>query len=581
MAFLRQPIQAVEIVQPLCSRTFGVAPCNATGTACYNTDKTCKFRAALDMTDTLSLFFVGDRGFDWRDEPGAFQPALAIPALRQVQTAPTVLNVASGSRNKSPLGYRAVCQVQIRDFPWNDVDTDPYVSTRGYDPTTKGSFWSKWLARNPFHVGYTIRVYEGELGQALSSMTKREYTIEKIDAGRDGVTITAKDILRKVTDTGVTAPSLSPGELSLDLAIGGTSFQVAGAVLADYPASGWVRIGNEVIAYTSRATVGSNVEFTGLTRGALETTAAAHKQNARVQRVLAYVNVPFSDILYDLFTTWGLIPTSYITKADWDDEFNLWRPQFSFTAYITQPTAVEDLAAEICLQALANVWWDERVQKIILKAQRPDFFPDLATDDADILAGSFAIKELPEDRASQVFVYYNLRNPTLNITDRGSYENAAVFIDVQSQIQYGGEPAIRELFCRFINTGAIANTIAATYLRRFSNVRREITFELSTEDKVWTGGTIDVEHFLDSDENGDKIRGNWLVIEASVQEVGGRYRFVAEDNGSAGVLWLWQDDTLVSTSWSAATEEERRTIGYWLNDDGTDQGGTPRPFRWL
>ena len=90
-----------------------------------------------------------------------------------------------------------------------------------------------------------------------------------------------------------------------------------------------------------------------------------------------------------------------------------------------------------------------------------------------------------------------------------------------------------------------------------------------------------IVHFLDSDENGDKIRGNWLVIEASVQEVGGRYRFVAEDNGSAGVLWLWQDDTLVSTSWSAATDEERRTIGYWLNDDGTDFGGTPRPFRWL
>ena len=581
MAFLRQPIQAVEIVQPLCSRTFGVAPCSATGTACYNTDKTCKFRAALDMTNTLSLFFVGDRGFDWRDEPGAFQPALAIPALRQVQTAPTVLNVASGSRNKSPLGYRAVCQVQIRDFPWNDVDTDPYVSTRGYDPTTKGSFWSKWLARNPFHVGYILRVYEGELGQALSAMTKREYIIEKIDAGRDGVTITAKDILRKVTDTGVTAPSLSPGELSLDLAINGTSFQVAGAVLADYPASGWVRIGNEVIAYTARATVGSNVEFTGLTRGALETTAAAHQQNARVQRVLAYVNVPFSDILYDLFTTWGLIPTSYITKADWDLEYTTWRPVFNFTGYITQPTSVEDLAAEICLQALANVWWDERVQKIILKAQRPDFIPDVATDDADIIAGSFAIKELPEDRASQVFVYYNLRNPTLNITDRGNYENAAVFIDVLSQVQYGGEPAIRELFCRFILTAAIANTIAATYLRRFGNVRREITFELSDDSKVWTGGTIYIEHFLDSDENGDKMRGNWLVIEASVQEVGGRYRFVAEDNDSAGVLWLWQDDTLVSTSWSAATEEERTTIGYWLNDDGTDFGGTPRPFRWL
>jgi hypothetical protein len=424
-------------------------------------------------------------------------------------------------------------------------------------------------------------VYEGELGQALSAMTKREYIVEKIDAGRDGVTITAKDILRKVTDTGVTAPSLSPGELSLALAIGGTSFQAAGAVLADYPATGWVRIGNEVIQYTGRATVGSNVEFTGLTRGALNTEAAAHSQFARVQRVLAYVNEPFSDILYDLFTTWGLIDTSYITKADWDNEYITWRAVFNFTGYITQPTAVEDLAAEICLQSLANVWWDERLQKIILKAQRPDFLPDVVTDDADILAGSFAIKELPEERASQVFVYYNLRSPVLSITDRGNYANAAVFIDVLKQVQYGGEPAVRELFCRFISTAAIANTIAATYLKRFADVRREITFELASEDIVWTGGTIDVEHFLDVDEHGEKVRGNWLVIEAAVQEVGGRYRFVAEDNETSGVLWLWQDDTLVSTTWTDATPEERENIGYWLNDDGTDQGGTPRPFRWL
>jgi hypothetical protein len=197
------------------------------------------------------------------------------------------------------------------------------------------------------------------------------------------------------------------------------------------------------------------------------------------------------------------------------------------------------------------------------------------------LAGSYSIKELPEERASQVFVYYNLRNPTLSVTDRGSYGNAAVFINVLGQVQYGGEPAIRELFCRFITTGAIANNLASTYLSRFSNVRREITFELAQEDIVWTGETVNIEHFLDSDEHGDRRKDNWLVIEAGVEQVGGRYRFVAEDNGSAGVLWLWQDENEVSLTWDDATEEERETIGYWLNEDGTDAGGNPRPFRWL
>lgn len=581
MAFTRNPIQIVEIVQPLCSRVFGTSPCLATGVACYNTDQTCKYRAALDMSATTSLYFVPDRGYEWRSEVGAYQPALAIPTLQSVRTAPTVLNVASGSRDRSPLGYRAVCQVQIRDTPYNDVGVDPYLSTRLYDPQTRGSFWSKWLARNPFHVGYILRVYEGELGQALSAMIKREYLIEKIDAGRDGVSITAKDILRKVTDTGVTAPSLSTGELSLSMAIGATSFEVAGALLADYPATGWVRIGSEVIAYTSRLTSGSNIAFSGLTRGALNTDAAAHSQYDRVQRVLAYVDEPFQDIIYDLFTAWGLIDTGYITKADWDDEFTSWRPTFTFTAYITQPTKVDDLAAEVCLQALANVWWDERTQKIILKAQRPDFVPQVITDDADILAGSFAIKEVPEDRASQVFVYYGLRNPTLSITDRGSYSNAAVFIDVDKQIQYGGEPAVRELFCRFITTGALANNLAGSYLQRFADVRREVTFELATDQVVWTGDSVSINHFMYVDEHGAALTANWLIIQASAVEVGGRYQFVAEDNATAGVLWLWQDEATVSLTWDTATAEERRTVGYWLDDDGNDAGGNPQPFRWL
>ena len=227
MTFAARPVEIVEIIQPLCSRTFGVSPCNATGDACWNTDKTCKFLSALDLSKSLTLRFVNDDVYEWQDnntnlltengntlttEAGdpflidyIYQPSLAIPAMQNYQTAPTVLNVASGSRNKSPLGYRAVSNVRIKDFPWNDVGTDPYVSTRAYDPDQIGSFWSKWLARNPYHIGYTLNIYEGLIGEPLSVMTQREYVIEKIDAGRNGVSITAKDILRKITDTNLTA----------------------------------------------------------------------------------------------------------------------------------------------------------------------------------------------------------------------------------------------------------------------------------------------------------------------------------------------------------------------------------------
>jgi len=583
MTFAREPIEIVEIVQPLCSRVFGVSPCLATGTKCYNTDQTCTFRAALDMTDELSLKFVAPNANEWIDVVDAYQPALAIPALKGYQTAPTSLNVASGSQNKTPLGYRAVASIKIGDFPWNDLDTDPYRLDRAYDPTTRGTFWTKWIARNPFHIGYTVRIYEGVRGDALADMVKREYVIEKIDHGRDGVSITVKDILRKITDTSVTAPTLSPGGLSGDITIDATTFTAVGGLLADYPETGWVRIGSEIIAYTGRALSGDDVVFTGATRGQLGSEAATHKQFDGVQRVLSYINEPFSDIIYDLLVTWGGIDAGFITKADWDLEFELWRATFTFTGYITKPEQIDALIGEICLQSVSNIWWDERIQKILLRAQRPDFVPKTMTEDANILAGSVAIKEKPEERVSQVWVYYGLRNWADSAADKTKYAQSSVFIDVNKQIQYGGEIAVRELTCRWISTGALANNLASTYLGRFKDVRREITFEVSAQDseRFWTGDSANISHFLDVDFSGSPRVGNWLITSAEAVTPNGRYKFVAEDNDTAGVLWLWVDDALYPATWADASEEERAVVGYWLDSDGNDAGGNPAPFRWL
>ena len=469
MTFASRPLEIVEIIQPRCSRTFGVSPCNATGSACWNTERTCKFISALDMSESLTLRFVPHDVYEWQDndinllaengdrivtEAGdpilidyLYQPALAIPALKGYQTAPTVLNPASGSRNKSPLGYRAVCNVAIGDFPWNDVDTDPYVATRPYKPDQLGSFWTKWLARNPYHVGYTLNIYEGSIGQPLSLMTKREYVIERIDQGKDGVSITAKDILRKVTDTNLSAPNVSRGELSANVTNSATSLTVAGATLADYPDAGYIRINNEIVEYDIRyTTTGGNLFFGGLTRAIAGTTAAEHKQNDRVQRVIYYNARPFQEILYDLLVNWGGIPERYIDVAAWNDEKETWRPSYNFTAWIAEPTKIEDLAGEICLQAVSNIWWDERSQKIVLKAIAPEPAPVLLTDDDAIVAGSVTIEEKPEERASQVHVYYLQRTPIPNVTERTNYSRVSVYIDVMKQVQYGGEPQIRELF---------------------------------------------------------------------------------------------------------------------------------------
>lgn len=571
--FSREPLQVVEIVQPLCSRTFGTAPCLATGDRCWNTDATCKFITALDLTNTVVMRFVAPAANRYINSATAFQPSTAFPALLGVQTAPTVLNVAAGNADISPLGLRAVAEVNIKDFPYNDVGFDPYLSTRSYNPLSRGSFWSKWLARNPYHTGFVLRIYDGYFGDALADMIMREYSIEKIDASRSQVRITAKDILRKVTDNDVSAPFLSNGALSLDLLIGGTSFQAAGAVLADYPATGWVRINQEVIQYTSRALVSGNVEFTGLTRGALGTTASAHRQFDRVQRVLAYENVGFHDIIYDLLTVWGGIPTAYIDKTAWDAEKLEWRDLYNFTAYITDPVQIQQLVGELCQQAQSNIWWDERVQEIILRAQRPNFLPGLISQEGNIIADSFTVEEIAKDRASQVYVYYGLRNPVLNVADKFSYRSAEVFIDVDKERQYG-EPAIKEIFCRWVVTAVIARTLGDSYLKRFRDVRRHVTFDLTAADiaTFWTGETAEIRHFLVVNPDGSEKIAQWLITSSETIEQGGVYRFVAEDNESAGLLWEWVADSDVRPS---------TVIGAWVDAAGTDGAGNTLPFAWL
>jgi hypothetical protein len=599
MTFAARPIEVVEIIQPLCSRVFGTSPCLATGDRCWNTDKTCKFLSALDLTRSLALRFVPDDVYEWQDnainlltESGdtltteadeaflvdyLYQPALAIPALAGYNTAPTVLNVASGSRDKGPLGYRAVCNVRIKDFPWNDIGTDPYVSTRDYVPEQQGSFWTKWLARNPYHVGYTINIYEGEIGQPLSAMTRREYVIEKIDHGKDGVSITAKDILRKVTDTNQTAPYLSRGELASAITISATDLTVAGAVLADYPAAGYLRINSEIIQYGQvYETDSGNLYFSSLTRATAGTTAAAHSQNDRVQRVIYYNAAPFQEIIYDLLVTWGGIPDRYIDVAAWNEEKTTYRPDYNFTAFLAEPTKVDDLVGEVCLQALANLWWDERIQQVVLKAVKPQPAPYLLTDDDAIVAGSLSISEKPEQRASQVHVYYLQRTPIPSVTEKTNFSRASVFIDVLKQVQYGGEPQVRELFCRFINSQAIANTLAQSYLDRFSDVRREIAFDLSAKDvsDIWTGSVVSIRHFLDVDFTGAARDGEWLITSAEVTRNGLSYRFTAEDNEKGGVLWTWLDD-------SGDDADGNPQPYVWLDDVGDDDLGDPQPYRWL
>jgi hypothetical protein len=579
MTFNREPLTVVRIRQPKCSRTFGVAPCNATGAACWNTDVTCKFRAALDLTAEIVMDFVAkDESHGWVGDPLAYQPALAEPGLIGApQYAPTELNVADGDDDKASIGLRAVVQIPLADYPHNDVSFDDYLATRSYDPMTLGTRWSKWLKRNPFYEGNTVEVYEGNRGDSLASMTKRVYRMTKVDRTADQVQVTAKDILSQITDTGVRYPPLSPGELSADISASASTIFAGGAVEADYPASGFIRIGDELIGYTGRAAGGGSVTFTGCTRGALNTTASTQRRASRVQRVVAYNDVRGDTIMRDIIEVGGGIPAAFVPFTDWQTETNEWRSEYFFTSYITEPTPVEALAGELCASMLMHLWWDERVQQIKLKAQAPEPSPVLIDWQADILKGSFKEIAHPEQRASRFILYYRPRSWVGNMRDSTNFESAREYRDVLAEVQYKTSTP-REMFSRWIQTDALAVNLAGTYVGRFRDVRRKISFSLSSP-IVWTGDQVRVTHYADGDFTGAPATNLWLITKAETIIAGAAYAYEAEDNNMVGNLWAWVSDTV--PEWASASPTQKATIGYWLSDSDLDLDGNPQPWRWL
>lgn len=150
----RKLVQLMEIYQPLCNLRYGTT--NDAGTCpavlgtdsadkCFNTLKSCPVQDSFAPTDTILRFSTAQQDIppDWRIRP----------TITDVDSAPRRLNPAKG------LGEGAECTVTLLDHPWHDIGLDPYYCERPtgeagesvYTPMEQGTYWGKWLARNPYY----------------------------------------------------------------------------------------------------------------------------------------------------------------------------------------------------------------------------------------------------------------------------------------------------------------------------------------------------------------------------------------------------------------------------------------------
>lgn len=505
---------------------------------------------------------------------------LAIPSVTGVTQNPTRINAGGQSGSSSALGQRGTVSVSILDHPGSDLRLDPYVEDRAYDPLDRGTFWTKWRARNPYYQNRPIRILNGYLGEALGDMQTYNYVIDKF-SGPDSagvVKITGMDLLRLVDDNKAQAPALSRGELQGDLTISATAFNIVEADISEYDApAGTLRIGDEVITYTSMVDVAGVLQVTGATRGTDGTAAEAHDEEDQVQRCLRYTDEPVIDILEDLLTTFAGIDLANIDSVGWAAEGDIWLTGYELSTLITEPIGVGTLVKEICEQVLLFLWWDEREQLIKLQVLRPPTeTPVSLNETAHVLQNSQNFVDDPTQRVSQLYIFYVQRDPTKELDDENNYRFARLRLDATAQgVNQYGEVKVKKIFSRWLQSFGQVNDTGARMLARYRDNPIVGTVTVDAKDRAtWTGDLVRLTSAKFVDVNGSQVARQFHVISAKETIPGEQIQYELQNFDPVATFQCryMADD---APDYLDATDEELALGGWYSDEDGLMSDGEP------
>lgn len=474
--FGRQPFSYVELDLDFCANTFGVAPCTATGSGdakCYNTYASCQDTANFNKI-TKTYRFCSPNG---ARVPYGLD---AIPCLKSINITPAEITAGQG------LGLRAACSVSFQDFPHSDIRIDPYVTERTYKPIERGTFFGKLKARNPYYNGRIMRVYNGYLNDDgsfdVDNFERRTFVIEQWNGiDPNGITqITGKDILKLASDERAVCPSPSVGKITLDMTTGTTSINLTPTgVGSDYDASGYVRIGQEVMSYTRSG------DTLTIVRGQKGTIAATHRQGDTVQLCKQYAGETSQDIVYDLLVNFANVDTVFINKPNWDAEQVAYLPRL-YNTLITTPTGISKLLSELSEQVGFFLFWDEVDELIKFQTIRPNSPSETVkqlSSEYNLIADSLKTVDIVSDRVNEVWVYYGIIDHAKNLTDDANYSNLYIASNVgdQSAVR-NNDIRIKKIVTRWISDRAAAIELGQRYLERFALSPIQADFMLDAKD---------------------------------------------------------------------------------------------------
>ena len=487
-----------------------VQDCTATGAAgdeCYLTRATCQVLPAYFVSAT-------PKTYQFVDVPVIGENLL--PCITSSDLAPTVINPSKG------LGQRASIKVNFQDFPHHDRGYDPYVSTRNYTPEDQGTFFGKLISRNKHYVGRPLRIKSGYIDDAgfdIADFQTRNYVIDSMTGpNASGVfTIVAKDILKLADDKRALCPAPSTGLLVAGITAGATSLTVTSGTESEYASDTYLRIGEEIIL-SPTGNRAANV-FSNLSRGQYNTAAEAHDLGDSVQTCYR-ANDNVVDLVETLLTTFAGISSSYIPASDWASEETRWLSTATVDTLITAPEGVTSILQKLCEQYYFQIWWDEIVQEIKLKAIVPPSAvtpPVTVNEDSNLLKDKTSALRDDDKRLSRVVVYYNPRNP-VEVTKPEHFKSLYIIVDsdAESAIEYGDQ-RVKIIYAEFITSLADAARTGSRLLNRFVDSPNSIKLSLDAKDSSFrTGDLIKVDSARTQNADGSNRTMTMQVM--SVQE---------------------------------------------------------------
>ncbi len=473
-----------------------------------------------------------------------------FPMITSISTVGSKINISGGNRNFEPLGHRATVDIEMTDGLSSDILLDEYIVDRTYDPLTRSTFWLKFWNRQKFgKLGALLVIFEGYVGDALADMDTRTYLLERIDfPGNGKARLYCRDVLTRSEINKAQAPVASPGILFTDIDEVVTSITLTSMIEDDYPASGTLRIGKEVMTYSSFLDNGDGTfTFTLILRGTDGSTAEEHDLDDSVQLCLRYAPQRIDAVLRDLLGEYAQIEYQYMDLVGWESEITSFLSAYTLTTLITEPIEVKRLIGEIMEQCSFYMWWDERDQIIKLAAIRGLVVePPTLGDDKHFLADSISIQEQTDERISQVWFYFNQADPTKKLNERTNYRNVFVNanLEAESQTKYR-QRQIREIFSRWIPAEAQALQTASRLINRYEDVPVEISFSLDSKDRTfWVSDTFFIDHHKFVDARGLKETKRIFVVTAAQENhLSGFVKYTARDTTLSGFIFVIVDNS--------------------------------------